>query len=69
MKISSAHIEKKKIKLGTKKVPVATPEDLVVMKTLSDRPIDRRDVSELREIFEGKLNEAYIKKTLKKLSV
>ena len=34
------------------------------MKTIADRPIDRRDIEELREIFSGKLDEAYILKRL-----
>lgn len=45
---------------------IATPEDLIILKTLSDRPIDRRDIAELREIFEGKLDENYVDSTLKK---
>ena len=45
---------------------VATPEDLIILKTLADRPIDRRDVAELREIFAEKLDETYIATTLKK---
>ena len=45
---------------------VATPEDLIILKTLADRPIDRRDVAELREIFAESLDEVYIVETLKK---
>ena len=45
---------------------VATPEDLIILKTLADRPIDRRDVAELREIFADKLDESYVAATLKK---
>jgi hypothetical protein len=45
---------------------VATPEDLTILKTLADRPIDRRDVAELRKIFVGQLDESYIVTTLKK---
>lgn len=44
---------------------VATPEDIIILKTLAARPIDRRDVAELREIFAGALNETYISSTLK----
>jgi len=43
---------------------VATPEDLIILKTLADRPIDRRDVAELRELFSGKIDENYISLTL-----
>jgi hypothetical protein len=39
---------------------VATPEDLIVLKTLADRPIDRRDIAELREIFGDALDDKYI---------
>ncbi len=45
---------------------VATPEDLIILKTLADRPIDRRDVAELREIFANKLDEEYVTGTLKR---
>ena len=43
---------------------VATHEDLIILKTLADRPIDRRDVAELREIFEGNIDEAYVSQML-----
>ncbi len=55
----------KKIKLGKISLQVASPEDLIVMKTLADRTIDRRDIEELREIFGSKLNEKYIAVQLK----
>ena len=57
----------KKTKLGQYFVKVATPEDLIVLKTLPDRSIDRRDIEELRELFDKKLDEKYIKQKLKKL--
>lgn len=57
-----------KVILGKTKVSIATPEDLVVMKTLSDRPIDRRDIEEIKEIFGKKLNKNYIKKQLTRFS-
>lgn len=50
-----------------KTVKIATPEDLIVMKTLADRPIDRRDIAELREIFGKKLDQSYIGATLRRL--
>ena len=43
---------------------VATPEDIIILKTLADRPIDRRDIAELRELFAGALDEQYIAKVL-----
>jgi hypothetical protein len=46
---------------------VASPEDLIILKTMADRPIDRRDVAELREIFSDNLDETYIEQTIKKL--
>lgn len=47
-------------KLVNAECKLATPEDLVILKTLADRPIDRRDIAELREIFAGSLDESYI---------
>jgi hypothetical protein len=57
----------KKLSLGRNKVPVATPEDLIIMKTLADRPIDRRDVEELRELFASSLDKKYISSQLSKI--
>ena len=54
-------------KLGQRWVRVATPEDLIILKTLADRSIDRRDIEELRELFKGKLDEQYIQKKLSKI--
>jgi hypothetical protein len=54
-------------KLGNYFVRVATPEDLIILKTIADRTIDRRDVEELRELFGKSLDEIYIQKKLKKL--
>jgi hypothetical protein len=51
--------------LGKHFVRVATPEDLIVLKTIADRTVDRRDIEELREIFGKSLDEAYIQKKLK----
>jgi hypothetical protein len=48
---------------------IASPEDLIILKTLADRPIDRRDVEELREIFQGRLNQQYIDSTLLKYKI
>lgn len=53
----------KKISFGNIFVHVATPEDLIVMKTLADRPMDRRDVQELRELFNN-IDEKYIERRL-----
>lgn len=52
-------------KLGNLFVRVATPEDLIVLKTIADRTIDRRDIEELRELFGKKLDEDYIEKKIK----
>lgn len=64
-KLVLARAQKKK--LGRRKVPVASPEDLIIMKTLADRPIDRRDVEEIKEIFAGKLDLTYLAAQLKKI--
>ena len=58
---------RKKINIAT--ANVASPEDLIILKTIADRPIDRRDVLELREIFSGELNEVYIESTMNKLKL
>ena len=55
-----------RLPLGKSVVRVASPEDLIILKTIADRPIDRRDVEEIREIFVGRLDERYIKGQLKK---
>ena len=54
-------------KLGDEFVRVATPEDLIITKSLADRSIDRRDIEELRELFADTLDEAYIERQLKRL--
>lgn len=54
-------------KLGDSVVQVATPEDLIILKTLADRTVDRRDIEELRELFGKLLDEVYISKTVNKL--
>jgi len=53
--------------LGNHWVRVATPEDLIILKTLADRSVDRRDIEELRELFRKKLDESYIERQLKSL--
>ncbi len=52
--------------LGEKIVRIATPEDLIILKTMADRSVDRRDIEELRELFGEKLDEKYIQKKMKK---
>ncbi len=64
MDVVERAIEKK---LGDIFIRVATPEDLIVLKSLADRSIDRRDIEELRELFKGKLDETYIEKKLHKI--
>ncbi len=53
--------------LGNHIVRVATPEDIIILKSIADRTVDRRDIEELRELFKGKLDENYIQKTLLKI--
>jgi len=55
-------------KIVTAECNIATPEDLIILKTLADRSIDRRDIEELREIFSNSLDETYITATLNKFS-
>lgn len=56
-------------KLGDHFIRVATPEDLIILKTLADRSVDRRDIEELRELYGKLLDEKYIERVLKKLKV
>lgn len=53
--------------LGGRFVRIATPEDLIILKSLADRTVDRRDIEELRELFGKTLDEDYIQKRLKDL--
>ncbi len=48
-------------------IRIATPEDIIILKSLANRSVDRRDIEELRELFGKKLDEAYIERKLKKL--
>lgn len=55
-------------KIGNQCVKIATAEDLIVLKTLADRWLDRRDNEELREIFRDKLDERYIDKKVQQMN-
>jgi hypothetical protein len=67
--ITTESIFKRSIRrvIVTAECNVAFPEDLIILKTIADCPIDRRDIAELREIFASSLDELYISDTLKKL--
>jgi hypothetical protein len=52
-------------KILTSIANVASVEDLIVLKTLADRPVDRRDVEELREIFGTEIDSIYIESKLR----
>ncbi len=54
----------KKQTFGNTSLNIATAEDVIIMKTLADRPIDRRDIQELREIFPS-IDNKYIDDRLK----
>lgn len=54
-------------RLGSHTVQIATPEDLIILKTIANRSVDRRDIEELRELFGKTLDEKYIKRKLSKL--
>jgi len=47
-----------------KKIPIASPEDLVVLKLIADRPIDRADIGDILNRFQ-KIDWAYIEKWCK----
>ncbi len=57
----------KRKKLGSQYLKIARPEDLIVLKILADRSVDRRDIEELRELFGKKLDEKYISQKIKYL--
>ncbi len=66
--IGESVIQRAQIKtLGKSKVSVATPEDLIVLKTIAGRSLDLRDIEELREIFQDHLDEQYIQSQLQKM--
>lgn len=46
--------------LGTE-VPVATPEDLLLMKTEANRPVDLDDAIAIKDAFAGRLDLAYLR--------
>ncbi len=46
----------KTISVGTRKIPVATFEELIRMKTISGRPQDLVDIENIRERLSGKKN-------------
>ena len=46
----------KTISVGTRKIPVATLEELIRMKTISGRPQDLVDIKNIRERLSGKKN-------------
>lgn len=46
---------------------IARPEDIIIMKSIADRPVDRRDIAELEEIFGSKLDRSYIRSRLAKI--
>jgi hypothetical protein len=56
------------MKLGQSSVAAATAEDLIVLKTLADRSIDRRDIEELIELYGSELDFEYINKTLAEIT-
>jgi predicted nucleotidyltransferase len=55
----------REVVIGSVKIPVVTVEDLIVIKTLVNRDKDFSDVRELR--LKSKVDDAYIRRTLKRL--
>lgn len=57
----------KKVKLQSTRVPVLEPEDLILLKKLSNRPQDKADIEVLGRL--PSLDQRYLKKWLKKLKL
>lgn len=53
---------RRRVELETegRRIPVVTCEDLILLKLLAGRPIDRADAADLRERWKGQLDEAYL---------
>lgn len=53
---------RRRVELDTdgQQIPVVTCEDLILLKLLAGRPIDRADAADLLERWEGQLDEAYL---------
>ena len=54
----------RKKNLAGVRMRVARPEDIIILKTLADRPVDRRDIEELKEIFGATLDKKLIRNEL-----
>ncbi len=57
------------VSIAGSSVRIPTPEDLIILKLLSDRPQDRIDVEHIRETQKRDLDEAYIRSWCDKLGV
>jgi hypothetical protein len=50
-------------------LPILTPEDLLLLKALANRPQDRVDISNIVEFFGDKLDRAYLERWKRELNV
>ncbi len=55
-------------KLGDTFVRIATPEDIIVLKEIAGRSVDKRDIEELRELYKQQLDEKYISQKLTRIA-
>jgi predicted nucleotidyltransferase len=60
---------KKTIDLEGISLPILTPEDLLLLKALANRPQDRVDISNIVEFFGDKLDQAYLERWKRELNV
>ena len=51
------------------RVPVISPEDLIVLKCLAGGPIDLEDARSILEIMKGKLDDEYLEQELKRCRI
>jgi hypothetical protein len=60
---------KNRIDLEGISLPILTPEDLLLLKALADRPQDRVDISNMVDFFGDKLDWAYVERWKNELEV
>ena len=60
---------KKRIDMEGISLPILTPEDLLLLKALANRPQDRVDISNIVDFFGDKLDRAYIENWKKEIQV
>ncbi len=60
---------KKQIDLEGISLPILSPEDLLLLKALANRPQDRVDISNIVDFFADKLDRAYLERWKRELDI